>query len=97
MRGHDHVFGTGPGTGPGGWQMSVLLSSFLSIIDTAASNETDATCVRVSSEMPLLLLVVERGQNLAPSFYPVLTHHQHSIRQLERGWYAEACLPARGE
>ena len=37
-----------------------VTSSFLSIIDTAASNETDATCFHVSSEMPLLLLVVER-------------------------------------
>lgn len=83
--------------GPGGWQMLVLLSSFLSVTDTAASNETDATCFRVSSEMPLPLLVLERGQNLAPSFYPVLTHRRHNMRQLERGRCAEACLPARGE
>lgn len=48
------------GTGPGGWQMSVLVSSFLSIIDTAASNETDATHFSVSSEMLLLLLALER-------------------------------------
>ena len=48
------------GTGPGGWQMSVLLSSFLSITDTAASNETDATRFSVSSEMLLLLLALER-------------------------------------
>ena len=74
MRGHGHVLGMGPGTGPGGWQMLVLLSSFLSVADTAASNETDATCFRISSEMPLLLLVLERGPHLAPSFYPVLTH-----------------------
>ena len=60
MRRHDHMVGTGPGPGTGGWQMSVLLLSFLSIIDTAASNETDATCFHVSSEMPLLLLVLER-------------------------------------
>ena len=60
MRGHGQVLGTGPGTGSVGWQISMLLSSFLSVIDTAASNETDATCFRVSSEMPLLLLVVER-------------------------------------
>ena len=81
--------------GPGGWQMLVLLSSFLSVTDTAASNETDATCFRVSSEMPLPLLVLERGQNLAPSFYPVLMHRRHGIKQLEWGWCAEACLPAR--
>ena len=60
MRRHDHMVGTGPGPGTGGWHMSVLLLSFLSIIDTAASNETDATCFHVSSEMPLLLLVLER-------------------------------------
>ena len=45
------MLGPGPGTGPGGWQMSVLLSSFLSVIDTAASNETDAACFRISSAM----------------------------------------------
>ena len=97
MRGHGHVLGMGPGTGPGGWQMLVLLSSSLSVTDTAASNETDATCFRISSEMPLLLLVLERGPHLAPSFYPVLTHRRHNMRQLERGQCAEACLPARGE
>lgn len=45
------------GTGPGGWQMSVLL--FLPVTDTAASNETGAARFSVSNEMPLLLLVLE--------------------------------------